>query len=86
MSTTELKAYDIFKNKLGEQEAAAVMEYFDEKTAKTFQEKKTDLTTKEDLANVRIEIREVKADLIKWMFIFWIGQLAAIIAIVKLFL
>ena len=29
------------------------------------------------------EIAETKADLIKWMFIFWIGQLASFIAIAK---
>jgi len=33
--------------------------------------------TKEDLANTR-------ADIIKWMFIFWVGQVAATIAIFKL--
>ncbi len=62
------------------------MEYFDEKAVKKFEEKKTDLATKEDIANVRIEMREIKSDIIKWMFIFWVGQLAAMIAFVKLFM
>ena len=35
------------------------------------------LATKEDLANL-------KADQLKWMFLFWVGQLAAMTAIVKL--
>ena len=48
---------------------------------------KQSLATKEDIANLRGELRTeiamVKADMIKWMFIFWIGQLAASIAIAK---
>ena len=36
------------------------------------------LVLKEDLALF-------KRSIIKWMFIFWVGQLAAMIAIVKLF-
>ena len=29
------------------------------------------------------KIAESKADIIKWLFIFWIGELASVIAIVK---
>jgi hypothetical protein len=36
-----------------------------------YQQKKDVLATKEDLANV-------KADIIKWMFIFWIGSVGVI--------
>jgi len=50
------------------------------------------LATKEDISKLElkisennIKIAEVRADLIKWMFLFWIGQLASIIAIVKFF-
>ena len=43
------------------------------------------LATKEDIAKLDTKIAETKADIIKWMFIFWISQLAAIIGIVKLF-
>ena len=35
------------------------------------------IATKQDLA-------ETKAEIIKWMFIFWIGQIATVIAIMKL--
>jgi hypothetical protein len=33
---------------------------------------------------LRVEMREIKADMIKWMFIFCIGQFVAIIAIIKM--
>jgi hypothetical protein len=45
---------------------------------------------KYDLSNeigcVRKEIGESKAENIKWMFIFWLGQIAVMLAIVFLFL
>lgn len=44
-----------------------------------FDNKREVFATKEDLANV-------KADIIKWMFIFWIGQIAVTIGLVLLFI
>jgi hypothetical protein len=48
-----------------------------------FREKEDDLTkrlmTKQDGA-------ELKAEMIKWMFLFWITQMAATVAIVKFLL
>jgi len=45
---------------------------------------------KDDLAKVKYdlskEIGDIKADTIKWMFIFWIGQVGAMLAILFLFL
>ena len=50
-------------------------------------ENESDLTktlmTKEDGAKLRVEIAESKTEVIKWMFLFWIGQMAATAAIVK---
>jgi hypothetical protein len=45
---------------------------------------------KDDLAKVKYDlskqIGDVKADTIKWMFIFWIGQVGAMLTILFLFL
>ena len=73
MSSIELKVYEIFKSKLGEQEAQLIIEYFEKKSDEKINAKKDIFLTKED-----------KTDMIKWMFIFWVGQLAAMLAIVKL--
>lgn len=45
---------------------------------------KSDL--RQEIADVRKDISEAKADTIKWMFIFWIGQVATTLAIVLLYL
>lgn len=46
--------------------------------------------TKDDLrkemSDLRRDIGESKANTIKWMFVFWIGQIGATVGIVMLFL
>jgi predicted nucleic acid-binding protein len=78
MIVSEIKLYELLKSKLGTEEAEAFVAILEKKVDEKFVDAKQMLATKEDVANV-------KADIIKWMFIFWIGQLAAIIGIVKLF-
>jgi len=70
MSALELKAYEIFKNKLGEQEASTILEFIEEKSEQKINQKKDIFLTKDD-----------KVDLIKWMVGFWIAQMAAIIGL-----
>lgn len=45
--------------------------------------------TRQEIANLRadleVKIEKVRADLIRWMFIFWAGQIGALIAILSLF-
>ena len=79
MSALELKVYEIFKSKFSEQEAAIVIEYFESNAEQKYVGKKDLLSRKQDLS-------EAKADIIKWMFIFWIGLLAATFGLVLLFL
>jgi hypothetical protein len=78
MQVTEIELYEILKGKLGEKEAKTLVEYIEAKVEKKLQEKKDILATKEDLANL-------KAEIIKWMFIFWVGQIGALIAILQIF-
>jgi len=61
-----------------------------EATVKILATKEDISATKDDIAKFKYdlskEIGSVKADTIKWMFIFWIGQVGATLAIVFLFL
>jgi len=41
---------------------------------------------RKEMSDFRKEVGENKSDSIKWMFIFWIGQIGAILAIVLLYL
>jgi len=40
----------------------------------------------EEAANLKIEIGNLRADLIRWMFVFWATQFAAIVSIIVMLL
>ena len=44
------------------------------------------IATQDDLLDLRNEIGKIKANNIKWMFIFWVGQVGAMLAILLVFL
>lgn len=83
------RLYTLLADKLGNDTTEAIFKYIDSKTERSVEATINTLATKEDLANVKYElskdINETKADTIKWMFIFWVGQVAATLAIVFLF-
>ena len=76
MSTLELKVYEIFKRKLNDEEAAFVMQYFDEKAEEKINQKKEVFLTKDD-----------KVDIIKSIYLVnivqFIATIASILAIIK---
>ncbi|RJP60520.1 MAG: hypothetical protein C4549_00495 [Deltaproteobacteria bacterium] len=92
MQVAEIELYEILKPKIGEKEARTLVEYIETKVDRKLEEKKDVLATKQDIAylkqdiaNLEIKLEKTRADIIKWMFLFWIGQLASLIAILELF-
>lgn len=92
MSALELEVYEIFKNRFTEKEAAKVIEYFEAKAEEKIGQKKDVFMTKNDKTELIELVKEDKVELIsriesprtdaiKWMFIFWVGELAAITGI-----
>lgn len=77
-------------------QSRAIAEAIELAQRKTQEEVETDLkewmdgrlATKVEMGELKTELKtemgEMKADILKWMFIFWVGQLAAVVAIVKL--
>jgi hypothetical protein len=80
------KLYKLLSDKLGSDTTESIFKYIDNKTERSVESTIKTLATKEDITNVRKEISELRAENIKWMFIFWIGQVGAMLAIVFLFL
>jgi ATP phosphoribosyltransferase regulatory subunit HisZ len=62
----------------------------DKESLKTISNAKDLFATKEDLSRIeghlRKEIAESKSDIIKWMFLFCIGQIAATISLMMMFI
>ena len=84
MKAAEIKVYEIFKQRFSEQEAEAVIEYFEAKSEEKINIKKDIFLTKDDKVEMVSMIKDSRNEIIKWMFIFWIGQLAAMFAFVKI--
>ncbi|GGC21772.1 hypothetical protein GCM10011386_12180 [Parapedobacter defluvii] len=80
MSTiTITKLYALLSGKLGKESAENLTTYIEEQIKEEVEDKTKILATKADLA-------ETKTEIIKWMFIFWIGQVAATFGFILLYL
>ncbi len=83
-----VRLYKLLSEKLGSDTTEAMFKYIDNKTERSVEATIKTLATKDDLANLDLvkKLAESKADNIKWMFIFWIGQVGTTIAIILMFL
>jgi hypothetical protein len=81
MIVSEIKLYELLKSRLGEQEAEAFVDILEKKVENKFSDEKNTI-----VGEIDARISASKADMIKWMFIFWIGQIAATFGFILLFL
>jgi hypothetical protein len=80
----EIELYDKIRGSLSDEGAKELVRFIEKKVDNGFENKKDVLATKQDIAELRVEIAKSESRIIKWMFIFWIGQIATVIAIMKL--
>lgn len=78
---TSIEMYNILKVKLGENEAKALTEYVETKVEKSLEKERDILATKEDIYKIEVKLTDTKSEIIKWMFIFWIGQITVTLGI-----
>jgi hypothetical protein len=91
-TVTIIKLYDLLIPKLGKEAAENLTTFIENKISNELENSTKILATKEDLAIVkkdlalvREDLANVKSEVIRWMFLFWIGQLAGTIGIILLF-
>jgi hypothetical protein len=60
--------------------------FIEEKIKSEVQTKASTLATKEDVARTGTKIETAKAELIKWMFVFWVGQVITTFGFILLFM
>ena len=80
-----IELFEALKTRFGDQEAKIIVKVIEKietgidlKVDKKFEESKNSLATKEDLANLKVEMQKGFKDTIKWMFIFVMGLLASL--------
>src|SRR5882757_6147941 len=82
------RLYKLLTDKLGNDTTEAMFKYIDNKTERSVEATIKTLATKDDISSLHKdisestiklhkEIAENKAENIKWMFIFWIGNIGA---------
>ena len=92
ITTADIQLYEMLKQKLGSQQAEAVVVYIDARLKDTHDHNLKTLATKEDLkdlklelkqdiADVRLELAKTKTDIIRWVFAFFIPLMLAIIGL-----
>lgn len=94
MNTISLtKLYDLLSDKIGKESAENLTTFIEEKINKELENKTQIFATKDDIAHVTVKIEQVnsridqsKSEIIKWMFLFWIGQVVATFGFILLFL
>ena len=73
MIVSEIKLYELLKARIGEREAEAFIQILEDKVDDKFEQRKSELSTKEDVSNLR-------AELLRTIYLTSLGQLIAIIA------
>lgn len=92
MKTNTLEVFAILKRLSGMDEASAekVVKYIEDaneaEIVRAVERRIEHLATKEDLANLRAEMKSDFSSTIKWMFIFQVTQLAAMFGFLFYFL
>jgi hypothetical protein len=90
MTVTTIDLFNILRGKLGEREAKALVEYVETQVKEMIEENMAAYITKSDLRDtahgLELKIEKTRSDMIKWMFVFWVGQISITIALFLLFL
>lgn len=88
MNTAEsIRIYETVKKYSNEETAKQVINDLEGVIREEITDNLQNLATKADLPTkdfVKAEVSSAKADIIKWMFIFWIGQVLATAALIYL--
>ena len=80
------RLYTLLSDKLGNDTTEAMFKYIDNKTERSVEATIKTLATKDDLAKVKYDLSKEIGNSVKWMFIFWVGQIGAMGAVVMLLL
>lgn len=98
VAVSTVRIYDTLESHFGEADAQQFLEYLETLTREARGELATKADLKVELAelrtdlekqsvNLRTEVKtdfaETKTDLVRWMFLFWIGQVAAVFGLIK---
>ena len=78
-----LKVYEILKAaQISEPQAKAIAHAIKDAEREIAQDVRTVLDERLKILATKVELAELKSELLRWMFIFWLGQVVATIGII----
>lgn len=84
------KLYDLLMGKLGKEAAENLTIFIENKINKGLESQMYIFATKEDLSkavsSLESKIGDSKNEMLNWMFLFWVSQLAATIGFILIYL
>lgn len=90
MTISAIDLFNLLKTIIGEHEAKSLVEFIEMKIERKFDEQINQIATKKDLlrsrAGLELKIEKVTANMIKWMFIFCLSQIAVNLAFILIIL
>ncbi|MDI6756663.1 MAG: hypothetical protein QME32_01420 [Endomicrobiia bacterium] len=85
-----LEVYEILRGAFEEKQAEKIAHGIEAALKTRDEDLMKEVATKGDVAKLRVDMANMRADLIRWMFVFWMGQFAttvgAMTAIIFVFL
>lgn len=82
MVISEIELFEALSQQLGAERAKVLVKFVEGKVDRRLEENTALFSTKEDVAKLEakleIKISETKSEIIKWMFIFWIGTIGVL--------
>ena len=84
MGSVKINLYNKLKAKIGDAEAKELIEFIDFRSEEKRINSDKILATKQDVSDLRSEIKDSKTDIIKWVAAILLGQTALLITLIKL--
>ena len=81
ITISEIQLFQILKQKLGEKEAEALVTFVEEKVKQGNEQNIKILATKEGISRLEVKINDVKVDIIKWVFAFFITMMLTMLGL-----
>ena len=79
--TNTLKVFETLRVAFDEKQATKIAEAVEVALETNNTALLGEVATKADIAETKAFLAETKSELIKWMFIFWIGQFASVVGV-----
>ena len=82
ITTTDIQLFQILRQKLGEQEAEALVSFVDGKIKDNNEVNLKVLATKEDISLLKLDISNLKSEILKWMVGLFIPLYITIVGLI----